>query len=511
MSCNVCGLGDLQCVRLIVIHDRHSQVQAPFNGDGGLVSISHSAMFCLSCPHSNICRHLVQAGAVADRPSHAQEPSAREQRQYLSKVHAAIRQDGMNFKVRGHSARTIVLPSLITAQSSQASSFTIQRSVPSPPSSDWGQGDVLSTNQWDLAALQDLCLDSSSDECGEHGVMGQDDCTVSTAALPDPCFDTSPCSAAISLRFQGLWHYQMEVDLHPSTEKEHVPQTALIHHFLDGLHTPAQAMHMQLIRRPLQDDDKKGTVLQYVQRLVLHVGAAYLVDVPQYAVGPDGTPQYFDGGDEGLVNMGRWLFTYEFLQSFLNRLYAGGATFRGYLRQALLDYEIASAANPQTAQLHDTVRSLRHGFECGEGRHAGTAGSGNELYKAFIDAVMDFITLQDVDYEKTLGCVCVKTGTDHSPSVIVYDNACHALDYTLAREPQFLNSFQFFVDKFHHKGHSACSPFMSHHADPATSLLNSSVMEQGNRCRVRAIFPGDDAVLRDTVSSTETCAPVQYA
>jgi hypothetical protein len=133
------------------------------------------------------------------------------------------------------------------------------------------------------------------------------------------------------------------------------------------------------------------------------------------------------------------------------------------------------------------------------------------LYKAFIDAVMDFITLQDVDYEKTLGCVCVKTGTDHSPSVIVYDNACHALDYTLAREPQFLNSFQFFVDKFHHKGHSACSPFMSHHADPATSLLNSSVMEQGNRCRVRAIFPGDDAVLRDTVSSTETGAPVQYA
>ena len=490
------------------MHDRHSQVQAPHNGDGGLVSVSQSAMFCLSCPHSNICRHLVQAGAVADRPSHAQEPSAREQRQYLSKVHAAIRQDGMNFKVRGHSVRTIVLPSLITAQSSQASSLTLQCSV---PSSDLGQSDDIATNQWELAALQDLCLDSSSDESNEHGVMGQDDCTVSTAALPDPCFDTSPCSAAISLRFQGLWHYQMEVDLHPSTEAEHVPQTALIHHFLDGLHTPAQAMHMQLIRRPLQDDDKKGTVLQYVQRLVLHVGAAYLVDVPQYAGGPDGTPQYFDGGDEGLVNMGRWLFTYEFLQSFLNRLYAGGATFRGYLRQALLDYEIASAANPQTAQLHDTVRSLRHGFECGEGRHAGTAGSGNELYKAFIDAVMDFITLQDVDYEKTLGCVCVKTGTDHSPSVIVYDNACHALDYTLAREPQFLNSFQFFVDKFHHKGHSACSPFMSHHADPATSLLNSSVMEQGNRCRVRAIFPGDDAVLRDTVSSTETGAPVQYA
>lgn len=90
--------------------------------------------------------------------------------------------------------------------------------------------------------------------------------------------------------------------------------------------------------------------VEYQQRLVLHLGAVYLVDVPQYAPFPDGSPRHFDGADEGLINMGRWLFTYEFLQAFLNQLFAGGATFRGYLRQALLNYDISCVGDTNTAR-----------------------------------------------------------------------------------------------------------------------------------------------------------------
>lgn len=90
--------------------------------------------------------------------------------------------------------------------------------------------------------------------------------------------------------------------------------------------------------------------VEYQQRLVLHLGAVYLVDVPQYAPFPDGSPRHFDGADEGLIKMGRWLFTYEFLQAFLNQLFAGGATFRGYLRQALLNYDISCVGDTNTAR-----------------------------------------------------------------------------------------------------------------------------------------------------------------
>lgn len=62
-----------------------------------------------------------------------------------------------------------------------------------------------------------------------------------------------------------------------------------------------------------------------------------------------------------------------------------------------------------------------------------------------------------------------------------YDNACHLLDYCLARDPHLLQLVRFYVDKFHHKGHKSCSPYMSHAADPGTKFMNSSVMEQGNR------------------------------
>ena len=58
---------------------------------------------------------------------------------------------------------------------------------------------------------------------------------------------------------------------------------------------------------------------------------------------------------------------------------------------------------------------------------------------------------------------------------------CHTLGWMLHREPVQASRFSWYVDKWHHKGHAACSPYMSNARDPLSSYLNSSVMEQGNR------------------------------
>ena len=476
------------------------QASAPVDGgDGGLVYMSASSMLCLSCPHSQVCRHLVLAGGVADRPVMVQEHSEKDQQDYLRLVHASLTADGTRFKCRGLSSAQIHLPSLVCAMQALR--------PPAPAQNGLDSAREVHEDHMDAWGLRSLCLDSddSFSDCGDGGVSDED-----WSPEPDPgdlpiAFGASRSAEAISKRLQGLWHLEMWVDQNIPAEVR--PANTLgeqaaagflgLNNFLNQ-HVQMRSVNDRMRLQPLRladiDIDEHGHLkyigsgsflripaVEYQQKLVLHLGAVYLVDVPQYAPFPDGTPRHFDGADEGLINMGRWLFTYEFLQAFLNQLFAGGATFRGYLRQALLNYDISCVGDTNTAGLQREVRVLRAGFQCGDGRRVGTRGVGQTLYKAFIDAVFDFITLQDINYDSALGCACVRSGTQRGPDVVVYDNACHTLDYVLAREPHLVNSFQFFVDKFHHKGHTACSPYMSHRSDPATAFMNSSVMEQGNR------------------------------
>jgi hypothetical protein len=431
--------------------------------------MSHSSMFCLSCPHSQVCRHLVSAGAVADRPVMVQEHSEKDQQDYLRLVQTSVSADGTRFKCRGLSAHPVHLPSLVDAMHPRTAPAPGLLHTPSDqqekdPDADGGQ---LSSP---CSPYLESDMSASSSDWGDGGVAEGSASRHSGMSMGPIEFSESRSSTALARRFQGQWHMEFTLDSSVAAERVHVCPKP----------------------RKLADADKEPNAEEYLERLVLHVGAAYVVLVPQYKKHPDGTPRPFDGADEGVLNMGRWLFTYEFLQAFLNQLFAGGATFRGYLRQALLNYDIACAGDTHTAGLHRQVRALREGFQCGDGRRAGTRGPAKALYKAFIDAVLDFITLQDIDYDQLLGCACVRSGAHSGPNVVVYDNACHTLDYFLAREPHLVKSFQFFVDKFHHRGHSACSPFMSHRSDPATAFMNSSVMEQGNRypflCRIRETF-----------------------
>ena len=60
----------------------------------------------------------------------------------------------------------------------------------------------------------------------------------------------------------------------------------------------------------------------------------------------------------------------------------------------------------------------------------------------------------------------------------MYDNACHAQDYVLNREPKWAKHTVFVVDKLHWPNHKACSPSFNVRLYNVLSQLNSQLAEQ---------------------------------
>ena len=114
--------------------------------------------------------------------------------------------------------------------------------------------------------------------------------------------------------------------------------------------------------------------------LVFHTGACYAVRVRGA----------YDGARDGLINMGTWLFTYEFLQAFLDQLYGSAITFRQYLLSALRGYVRASAGCSGAQREHALSCMYLHQMNSHSRQDTGS----KKCYQAFVNAVLDFITLQ---------------------------------------------------------------------------------------------------------------------
>lgn len=139
----------------------------------------------------------------------------------------------------------------------------------------------------------------------------------------------------------------------------------------------------------MDSDRQHVPVHAWKQVVVLHVGAAYLVEVPEYGAGPES----YDGASDGVINMGRWLFTYEYLQSFLTQLMFGTASFRGYLHHSLLNYVFSTGGLPADDRVREHILTQLHDLNKGSAEGGHKTGS-QKLYKAFIGAVIDYIQLQ---------------------------------------------------------------------------------------------------------------------
>ena len=70
---------------------------------------------------------------------------------------------------------------------------------------------------------------------------------------------------------------------------------------------------------------------------------------------------------------------------------------------------------------------------------------------------------------------------ERAPSLILYDNACHASEYCVNREPDFFKNSVFVIDKFHYRNHTACSRSFNSCLYPNAAVLNSQICEQFNR------------------------------
>jgi len=288
-----------------------------------------------------------------------------------------------------------------------------------------------------------------------------------------------------NLAYRGEWHRPREASYAPCGGKKHTGKNrTLIDPRPDVMDTGTKEM-----------------------TLVLHVGAAYEMPVA-VVVDNEGVRKHFDGGSDGLVNMGKFMFTYEFLQGFLEQLSGSATTFHGYLRCALRGYVMATRGDSSMAGLH---RRLCTHLQQMDNHFQGKRS--RKLYKAFVNAVFDYITLQvivvglawlsnmvcggatrgltgwllgvqAVEYTADMGCKCPRDPRQrcgHIITTLVYDNACNLYHYILAREPKLARRFRFFVDRFHFKGHQNCSPYMSQGRHSATREMNSSANEQLNR------------------------------
>lgn len=99
----------------------------------------------------------------------------------------------------------------------------------------------------------------------------------------------------------------------------------------------------------------------------------------------------------------------------------------------------------------------------------------------FTDAVFDFISLLDIDYNKLFACQCGGHIRDPNHIVFTYDNSCKLLEWILNRWPAFAQNVDPVIDTLHHSGHSDCSPLYHSKANMTSKSLNSSLNEQKNR------------------------------
>ena len=74
------------------------------------------------------------------------------------------------------------------------------------------------------------------------------------------------------------------------------------------------------------------------------------------------------------------------------------------------------------------------------------------------------------------------TRFEQPPSTIIYDNSCKLHQYVLNRQPSHFQNTNFFVDRFHWRGHVGCSSGYSldKYTTSDIATINSQVNEQAN-------------------------------
>lgn len=113
----------------------------------------------------------------------------------------------------------------------------------------------------------------------------------------------------------------------------------------------------------------------------------------------------------------------------------------------------------------------------------------------FTDAVFDYISLINIDWDEAFACKCdAGTYKDVNHMILMYDNVCNLLRSLMLRYPELAKDVSFLIDTLHWKNHSLCSPFFNKGISIAATRVNSAINEQKNKyvnyAKTTAAFTG---------------------
>ena len=394
----------------------------PLDDDGGLVVATSESMTCLSCLHSDACGHKHAAGRALARQTHPAHHTLNDMDKYRHLVHSALSDDGTRLRLRGKSTLRIDWASVKATFAMTTLHLTVRHTHSADVDDD--DMDLLATG---TSPGRDSTRSPSTSptqhsECSAHGTstsgiagggdggtssalpakdnvdmdrLGPEtglggDCTGNPSPSPtqrsDRSLNGSSTGAVSGHGDNGAGGGVADSALLAIGRRfrsDFVPNATMTEGcFLNTCPctrgswcaTNEDTVH------ELTDDPLRDALCPRHDALVFHVGACYAVSVR----GP------YDGARDGLINMGKFLFTYEFLQAFLDQLYGSASTFRQYLLCALRGYVRTSAGSSLAAREHALCLVYLHQMNS----HSRTGTGSRKCYQAFVNAVLDFISLQ---------------------------------------------------------------------------------------------------------------------
>lgn len=176
----------------------------------------------------------------------------------------------------------------------------------------------------------------------------------------------------------------------------------------------------------------------------------------------------FDGRDLGILNFNNTiLFTHEFLHEFLDLSCNNRVSHRGYIRTKVEGWT-RSLLTVQSDPDHEKKRSKCLDFILRP-----------SLANTITDAIFDYLTLLDIDYESLFSCKCRLGLRKHL--TVIYDNSCGFLRFLLLRLPALAQQITCVIDQVHYSSHKNCSPYYNHAFITSVQNLNAELNEQKNR------------------------------
>ena len=201
----------------------------------------------------------------------------------------------------------------------------------------------------------------------------------------------------------------------------------------------------------------------WTEKLLFHKSGIWKVKVVD---GPDGTP--YDGNDNAVLNTkSKYMFTWELLQETLDHQGVARTSIKGIFRAKTRGWLRNSKHLPDQS-LKDEIKQVL---------------DKSHVQDVFTDALFDYLTLLDIDYDRAFLCRCAVSSSELGSDDIhlLYDNACNLLHSILKRMPSMLLHYKLFVDSLHWAGHKDCSPYFNKAMSIALKGINSQLCEQRNR------------------------------